>query len=156
MKKSLAMAFAQIVCFGCLCVTGNASKPTPSYQDATLVSFRNVTTGAHCSTSGTEEASATSSTTAAGTSSSQTNCANSQSRLYTLKVGDGTYVVRAKLSMKGKALAVGTMGWGVLFVKRGVLYGLLPGTALSVRTDPEGFHVKVAGRETLYEIVEAR
>jgi hypothetical protein len=111
------------------------------YQDAVLLSFRNVATGSSCTSTGSGKAKTDDNGDTEGNTSGQTDCSNNIVRRYTVQLGNITYVlVRA---------------YGFSF-KSSVLANQLPGTHVLVRTDEHGFYVKIGDRESRYDIVEAK
>jgi hypothetical protein len=123
-------------------------QPDSSFQDATLASFRVVTTGSSCShaasTTGNVEASTDEDGQTSGTISSTTNgdtsCGNTGWIYYTLQVGDHTFVVHhAPPAFKSSDLK-----------------GLLPGAHVLVRTDSKGFYIRVGNKESKFVVAEAK
>jgi len=152
------MKVAAAFCGLILCTSVALAKPPKNvqYQDAVLVSFKDVTTGQHCSSNGSVDGKEDDSGNVTGTTNSSTSCADRRTRHYTIKVGDSVYVIEPSLSGGQKAGAVASLGWSALFLKKSVLWNQLPGTAFQVRSDAHGIYVKIGNRESLYEIVEAK
>ena len=123
--------------------------PDSAYEDATLVSFRAVTTGTSCShqadTTGDVDATTDDDGHTTGTVKSTTNgntsCSDTGWIYYTLQVGEHVYVVHHAI----------TFGYRASDLK-----GQLPGTHILVRTDAKGFYVKVGNKESKFVIVEAK
>lgn len=111
------------------------------YQDAVLVSFKNVNAGASCSSSGRVKANTDDSGDTEGSTSSQTNCSNKIVRQYTIQLGSNTFVL--------------VYGYNFLNLHN-VLLKQLPGAHLRVRSDKSGFYVRIGNKEARYDIVEAK
>lgn len=138
-------------------------KPDLQYQDATLVDFHAIIVGHHCSTNGDSEGTVQATTTADpygntantdgtvhATTTASTNCHDIQRGLYRLKVGEHVYSLEPAIN------PASTLPIAVLFRKQSVLYGLLPGTAVQVRSEgADGFYVKAGKRESKYRLVGA-
>jgi len=154
MKRSIAMAF---VCLLYLMARPCSAASHPNtYQDGVLVSFQNITSGAQCSSTTTATATSDGPGAAHADSDGHTTCHNVVDRHYTVKVGDTVFIVKKSSSKKGMALGYATLGWSHAFEKDSVLANLLPGTPIMVRTDGEGFHIKVGKRESIYTVVAAQ
>lgn len=126
------------------------------YQDAVLVKFVTVTTGSSCSSSGDTNGKVDDNGNVSATSSGTTNCANRTKRHYTLSVGQQTFVIEPEPTRGQKGTALATLGWSAAFAKQSVLADQLPGTHVMVRTDADGFWVKIGKRESLYRVVAAQ
>jgi hypothetical protein len=111
------------------------------YQDAVLVSFRDVKTGSSCSSSGTVKANTDDSGNTTGNTSSRTNCSNNIARQYTVQVGSNIFVL--------------VYGYNFLNLHND-LSKQLPGAHFRVRSDKHGVYVRVGDKEALYDIVEAK
>lgn len=148
------------VIFAIVCATTpmakGAAKPNGTYSDAVLVGFTTVNAGASCSTDGIATARSTGAGTADVSGSSTSSCADVTQRNYTIQVGDNRFVVKPTFSKKGEAVGFATLGWGFVLAKAGVLNNVLPGTHVLVRTDDQGFHVKLGKRVSLYSVVTAQ
>lgn len=150
MKAALALCLV-------LCGTAFAAgKSQSDYQNGILVSFYSVTSGSSCSSSGSVNGKVDDDGTVSGSTNGNTNCVNSESRRYKIKVGENTYVLRRTFSAGQKAGAIASMGWSALFIKNSVLANLLPGTPVQVRSDGTGFLVKVGKKESRYDVVAAQ
>ena len=156
MTTRIAYSAAVSILFSFPCLAIAAPHPAPVYQDGVLVSFSTVRSGESCQTSGTATARSNGDGTATATSDGEATCSDVMRRHYTLKVGDSQFVVKPAISKKVAAMGAATIGWGLLFTKQSVLANLLPGTHILVRTDDQGFHVKVGKRESLYTVVSAQ
>lgn len=129
-----------------------AKRPEPDYQDAILKSFHTVPAGQHCSgnTNGTVSDSGVIDAT------TSTNCSNSTRSLYTVVIGEQTFVITPTLSAKGTAGAIFSFGYSEIFKKNSCLYGQLPGAHVLIRSENGMYHVKVGKRESLYRLVSAQ
>lgn len=123
--------------------------PNADFQDATLVSFREVATGSSCShvssTTGKMEASTDESGQTSGsidsTTSGDTSCRDTGWIYYTLQVGDHTFVVHHAVAP---------------FFRSSDLKGLIPGTHVLVRTDSKGLYIRVGDKESKFVVVEGK
>lgn len=136
-------------------LTAAASKPAVPYQDAVLVSFTTVADGQSCSSTPVYAPSNNNTQPPSQVSSVQTACSDSQTRRYTLRVGEQSYVVEpdttGKESARNAALIIGTIGYGALFVhQHDVLANQLPGAHILIRSAGNGFRVKVGKKESYY------
>ena len=132
-------------------------KPVPAdYQDAVLVKFVTVTTGSSCSSSGNTLGKVDDDGNLTANSSGSADCSNQTTRHYTLSVGPQVFVIEPELTKGQKGAALATLGWSARFAKESVLAYELPGTHVLVRTDAEGFWVKVGKRESRYRVVGAQ
>src|ERR1035437_1214773 len=113
------------------------AKPHAPYQDAVLVSFKDVRTGSSCSSSGSVKANTDESGDTEGSTSSHTNCSNSAVRQYTIQLGGNTYVL--------------VYGYNFLNLHN-VLATQLPGAHLRIRSDKSGFYVRIGDKEAPYDI----
>ncbi len=111
------------------------------YQDAVLVSFRDVAADSSCASSGTVNAKTDSSGDTTGSASSETNCRNRIVREYTVRLGSNTFVI--------------VYGYNFLNLHND-LSKLLPGAHLRVRSEKGGFYVRIGNKEARYDIVEAK
>ena len=111
------------------------------YQDAVLVSFRDVASGSSCSSSGTVQANTDDSGDTTGTASSRGNCSNHTVRQYTIQVESHTYVL--------------VYGYNFLNLHND-LSKQLPGAPFRVRFDKRGIYVQIGKKEALYDIVAAK
>ncbi len=131
------------------------------YRDAVLVSFKTVTNGSDCTSNGTVKANTDDTGSTSGTTSSNTSCSDSSVTLYTLHVGDNTFVLQPTLSGKrtAGAFAAGflTFGAGALLLRKPPsLKNQLPGTHVLIRSQGNNVQVKVGKRVSLYTVVSAQ
>ena len=117
------------------------SRPDSDYQDGVLVSFQIVAAGSDCSSSGSLKGSVDDSGSVEGTSNSSGSCYNIGVRLYTIKVGDNTFVIKHAPE-----------NWN----RKSVLDQQLPGLKFKVRTQKDRLFIRVGERESPFFAVEAR
>jgi hypothetical protein len=143
-----------------------AKKPEPVYQDAILKDFHTEQQGKHCSTSGDTngtikadtDSDGTTNGTVTATTTSSTSCTPRMVAFYTVVMGDHTFVLSPTESggvaaAKGVAI-IATGGMGAFFLKKNsVLYGVLPGTPIKMRSEGGTVYIKVGKRESEYKIV---
>lgn len=132
-----------------------------SWQQAVLIGFRTVSDGSDCSSSVDYAPGQSNTQSATQVSSVQSTCSDSRIRQYTLRVGRQTYVLEPVLTGKqaaaDSALVIGTLGYGVFFLrKKDVMANQLPGAPILIRSAGSGFQVKVGNRHSSYSLVEAR
>lgn len=148
----------------CCSLAWAKKKPSYTYQDGVLISFRTETAGSLCSqtanTSGTVHANTDDAGNTDGnmnaTTTGYSNCSNTRRALYTVKSGNNILVLSPALSEKAAVRGMATMGWSFLFTKNSVLAYQLPGTHFLLRADGKHYFVKLGKRESMYEIVEAK
>lgn len=143
-----------------------AKKPKPVYQDAVLKDFHTEQQGKHCYTSGDTNGTVKADTdnegttngTLTATSTSSTSCTPRMVAFYTVVMGDHTFVLSptepgGEAAAKGLAI-IATGGMGAFFLKKNsVLYGVLPGTPIKMRSESGTVYVKVGKHESEYKIV---
>jgi hypothetical protein len=136
------MKLAAIVLSILLCSQAWASPHKDAqYQDAVLVSFKDVKNGSSCSSSGSVKANTDDRGDTEGSTSSQTNCSNKVVRRYTIQLGSNTFVL--------------VYGYNLLNLHND-LSKQLPGARLRVRSDKGRFYVRIGDKEVRYDIVEAK
>jgi len=160
MKATLAL---------CLMLCGTAwaaKKPEPVYQDAVLKDFHTEQHGTSCSTSGNTngtvhantDSDGTTNGTVNATSTASTSCRPRMVAYYTVVVGEHTFVLSptesgAVTAAKGVTI-IATMGMGAFFLnKNSVLYGVLPGSPVKMRSEGGTVYIKVGKHESEYKIV---
>jgi hypothetical protein len=147
------------------------NKQEASYQDAVLVDFHMVMTGKHCSTFADTEGTVNATTTVAGdtadttgnvnaTTNATTDCFNKNKAVYRVSVGDHIYTVEPYIGADRVAAAMvptACLAYLLATKKDSVLYGLLPGTHVQMRSEPGGaFYVEVGKRESRYKLMGAQ
>ena len=138
-------------------------KSAVAYQDAVLVDFRTVDSGSSCSTTGNTNGTVNSTSDTTGTvnatTTASTQCVNHTESIYTLSLGGHVYQLVVAVNPARVATAmIPILGPAYLIATRNnsVLYGVLPGTHVQVRTEEGGkFFVKVGKRESKYKLVGA-
>lgn len=161
---TLTLTFA-LLASGCG-VAWAAKKPEPVYQDAVLKDFHTEQQGKHCSTSGDTngtikadtDSDGTTNGTVTATTTSATSCTPRMVAFYTVVMGNHTFVLSPTESggvAAAKGLAIfATGGMGAFFLKKNsVLYGVLPGTPIKMRSESGTVYIKVSKRESEYKIV---
>jgi hypothetical protein len=116
-------------------------RPDSDYQDGVLVSFRTVAAGTNCSSSGSVKGAVDDSGGIEGTNSSSGSCYDVGARLYTVKVGDNTFVIKHAPE-----------NWN----RKSVLDQQLPGFKFRVRTQKDKLFLKVGERESPFFVVGAQ
>ena len=135
--KVLAIVLSLLLCSQAWAKSHNDA----DYQDAVLVSFKDVKGDSSCTSTGTVKANTDSSGDTTGSTSSETNCRNRIVREYTVRVGSNTFVI--------------AYGYNFLNLHND-LSKLLPGAHLRVRSDKSGFYVRIGDKEARYDIVGAK
>ncbi len=144
-----------------------AKKPEPVYQDAVLKDFHTEQQSKHCSTSGDTngtikadtDSDGTTNGTVTATSTSSTSCTPRMVAFYTVVMGEHTFVLSPTENggvVAAKATAIiATGGMAAFFLSRknSVLYGVLPGTPVKMRSESGTVYIKVGKRESEYKIV---
>jgi hypothetical protein len=136
-----------------------AKKPVPVYQDGVLKDFHTEQKGTYCSTDGDTNGTVRATTdddgnthgTVDATSTASTSCIPRIFAYYTVVVGDHTFVLSPTWS--------GHIIFAAFFrQKNSVLYGVLPGTPIKMRTEGGAAtgYIKVGKRESEYTIVSMK
>jgi len=116
-------------------------RPDSDYQDGVLVSFRTAAAGSSCSSSGTVKGAVDESGNVEGTNNSTGSCNDISVRLYTIKVGKNTFVIKHAPE-----------NWN----RKSVLEQQLPGFQFKVRTQNDKLYLRVGERESPFFVVEAQ
>ena len=116
-------------------------RPDSDYQDGVLVSFRTVAAGSNCSSSGSMKGSVDESGNVEGKADHSGSCQDVNVRLYTIKVGDNTFVIKHAPE-----------NWN----RKSVLEQQLPGFKFKVRAQKDKLYIKVGERESPFFLVEAK
>jgi hypothetical protein len=116
-------------------------RPDSGYQDGVLVSFRTAKSGSSCSSSGTVKGEVSDSGDVDGSTDASGACHDIDVRLYTIKVGDNTFVVRHAFE-----------NWN----RKSVLMQQLPGFRFKVRTQKDKLFIKVGERESPFFLIGAQ
>jgi hypothetical protein len=94
MENIFMQRLLAVVLLFCCAAAYAKDKNDPQYQDAVLVSFRNISTGSSCSSYGNTNGAVDDDGRVAATTNSSSSCFNNTARLYTIKVEDHTYVIK--------------------------------------------------------------
>jgi len=135
--KILAIVLSVLLCSSAWAKTHKDA----DYQDALLVSFKDVKAGSSCASSGTVTANTDSAGKTTGSTDSEARCRDRVTRQYTVQVGKNTFVI--------------VYGYNFLNLHND-LSKQLPGSHLRVRSDKHGFYVLIGDKEARYDIVEAK
>lgn len=86
---------------------------------------------------------------------------DSNTRLYSVQVGQNTFVLKPTISGKKtageSAMVIGTLGYGALFVRnKASLYNQLPGAHVEIRPSGDNYEVKAGRKSTLYRLVQTQ
>lgn len=112
------------------------------YQDAVLLSFRDVPTGENCSGS-------------VNGNNVNSNCYDTTERQFTVKVSGQNLVIVPSGTKKRAGLAIATLGWSEIPRKGSVLRDQLPGSHFLIKSDSSGMYVKVGKKQSKFRVVEA-
>jgi hypothetical protein len=146
-------------------IASASKKPEPVYEDAVLKDFHTEQHGTFCSTSGNTNGTVNANTDSSGTtngtvnatSTASTSCSPRMAAYYTVVMGDHTFVLTPTepgAATAAKAVAIIAFFPSAFFLKKNsVLYGVLPGTSIKMRSDSGTVHIKVGKRESEYKIV---
>lgn len=120
------------------------------YQEGTLVSFRTVATGISCDhrstsdsqTSGSVDDDGSVAATTKGSSVGDSSCVDREIVQYTVSSEGHTYVLRPQ-----------PRAWN----RASVLHGQLPGAKVEIRMSRKGgIYIRVVGKESRFDLVEAK
>jgi hypothetical protein len=143
MKSTLSCLSLCILLCGLVTIASAKTKERPDsdYQDGVLVSFRTTTSGSSCSSSGTVKGEVSDSGDVDGTTDTSGACHDISIRLYTIKVGDNTFVVKHAPEI-----------WN----RKSVLVQQLPGFRFKVRTQKDKLFIKAGDRESAFFLIGAQ
>jgi hypothetical protein len=139
-----------------LCCCAFAASKDIQYQEGVLIDFRMVTVGRSCSGSGTVRGDEDELGNVNGSVNTSSSCRDTETRDYTISVGQHMYVIRPSYTGKQRAIGVASLGYSRFFEKRSVLAHQMPGAHLLIGTDEHGCWVKVGKRKSHFEIVAAK
>jgi hypothetical protein len=125
----------------------SAAASEPAYQDGILIKVRTTVVDNACSSS-TQSDAATYGNTARRTIDASARCSDIHGAVYTVQVGDAEYELTPDHSRVARASAY--LPLTASFVKQSSLANHMPGTAVKLRADSDGFLVRVGKRETHY------
>ena len=145
-------------CFAVLLLL-SPSLALAQYREALVVNFHTQARGASCSSTGQTNGSINSVTrdaaTISATTRTETDCSPSTAYLYTVFSEGHTYTLTPAPSAAAFGASMLTAGMSSFFRKPSVLYGVLPGTHVQIRTQGSTFYVKIGKRESAYKLVSA-
>ncbi|HEY4010526.1 MAG TPA: hypothetical protein VGM11_10280 [Acidobacteriaceae bacterium] len=124
-----------------------------AYQDGVLTKIRTTVVGNSCSTS-TQSDAATYGNTARRTLDASARCSDIHGAVYTVQVGDTEYELTPDHSRIARASSY--LPLSATLLKQSSLANHLPGTAVRLRRDHDGFLVQVGKRESHYRIFTPR
>jgi hypothetical protein len=149
MKRPLASLLFTLA----LPLTLAAAADPPAYQDGVLTKIRTTVVGNSCSTS-TQSDAATYGNTARRTIDASARCSDIRGAVYTVQVGGADYELTPDHSRIARASSY--LPLSATLLKQSSLANHLPGTAVKLRRDGDGFLVQVGKRESHYRIFAAR
>jgi hypothetical protein len=129
-----------------------AAADSPAYQDGILTKVRTTVVDNACSTS-TESDAATYGNTARRTIDASARCSDIRGTTYTIEVAGTEYELTPDHSRVARASAYLPLSATIL--KQSSLANHMPGTAVKLRRDDEGFLVLVGKRESHYRVFVA-
>jgi len=135
---SICILFCSVVT---IAFAKSKERPDSDYQDGVLVSFRTVAAGSNCSSSGSVKGSVDGSGNVEGKADNSGSCRDVGVRMYTIKVGDNTFVIKHAPE-----------NWN----RKCVLEDQLPGTKFKVRTQKDKLFIKIGERESPFFLEEAK
>jgi hypothetical protein len=129
-----------------------AAADSPAYQDGILTKVRTTVVDNACSTS-TQSDAATYGNTARRTIDASARCSDIRGTIYTVEVAGTEYELTPDHSRVARASAYLPLSATIL--KQSSLANHMPGTAVKLRRDDEGFLVLVGKRESHYRVFVA-
>ena len=130
-----------------------AAADSPAWQDGVLTKVRTTVVGNSCSSS-TQSDAATYGNTARRTIDASARCSDIRGAVYTVEVAGTEYELAPDHSRIARASSYLPLSATVL--KQSSLANHLPGTAVKLRRDDDGFLVAVGKRESHYRTFVAR
>jgi hypothetical protein len=131
----------------------SAAASEPAYQDGVLTKVRTTVTDNACSTS-TQSDAATYGNTARRTLDASARCSDIRGTVYTVRVGDTEYELTPDHSRVARASSY--LPLSATLLKQSSLANHMPGTAVQLRPDDDGFLVRIGKRESHYRSFTAR
>lgn len=136
-------------------------KPEPVYQEAIFKSYRSVSMGSNCDSSGTTTGTVNASTDAMGNTNGTVNantqthgsCSDVTMAVYAVAIGSQIFTLTPTSTLVGSSVSFVTLGLSNAFKRDSVLYGQLPGTPIRIRSEGGVFYVKVGKRESMYKLI---
>ena len=147
------MKHACSIFFLSLAVALPAAASAPAYQDGVLTKVRTTVVDNACSSSTQSDAS-TYGNTARRTFDASARCSDIRGAVYTVQVGSTEYELTPDHSRIARASAY--LPLSATLLKQSSLANHMPGTAVQLRPDDDGFLVRVGKRETHYRAFVAR
>jgi hypothetical protein len=130
-----------------LSLTSAAATNLAVYQDGVLTKVRTTVADNACSTS-TQSDAATYGNTARRTIDASARCSDIRGAVYTVQVGGTEYELTPDHSRVARASSY--LPLSATLLKQSSLANHMPGTAVKLRADDDGFLVRVGNRETHY------
>jgi len=130
-----------------------AGADSPAYQDGILTKVRTTVVDNACSTS-TQSDAATYGNTARRTIDASARCSDIRGAVYTVEVAGTEYELTPAHSRVARASAYLPLSATIL--KQSSLANHMPGTAVKLRRDDDGYLVLVGKRESHYRVFVAR
>jgi hypothetical protein len=143
MKRLLTLLILALA----ITLTVTAATNPPSYQDGVLTKVRTTVVDNACSNS-TQSDAATYGNTARRTLDASARCSDIRGAVYTVQVGNIEYELTPDHSRV--ATASSYLPLSAALLKQSSLANHMPGTAVKLRADDDGFLVRVGKRETHY------
>jgi hypothetical protein len=124
-----------------LCLPASAKPPKDTqYQDAALLSFKDVQEGSSCASTSKLKAKTDDNGDTEGSTSAETTCSKKVERHYSIRFGDSIFVL--------------VYGYNFLNL-HDVLASQFPGAHMLIRMDKKNLFVRIGNHEARYDIVEA-
>jgi hypothetical protein len=149
MRLRSALIFLTLAAPPGLSAAGNS----PAYQDGVLTKIRTTVVDNACSSS-TQSDAATYGNTARRTLDASARCSDIRGAVYTVKIGDTEYELTPDHSRVARASSY--LPLSATLLKQSSLANHLPGTAVQLRPDDDGFLVRVGKRESHYRAFTTR
>jgi hypothetical protein len=130
----------------------SAAASEPVYQDGVLTKVRTTVVDNACSSS-TQSDAATYGNTARRTIDASARCSDIRGAVYTVKVGETEYQLTPDHSRVARASSY--LPLSATLLKQSSLANHMPGTAVQLRPDDDGFLVRVGKRESRYRVFVA-
>jgi hypothetical protein len=125
----------------------SAAASSAVYQNGILIKIRTTVVDNACSSS-TQSDAATYGNTARRTLDASARCSDIRGAVYTVKIGDSEYELTPDHSRVARASSY--LPLSATLLKQSSLANHLPGTAVQLRPDDDGFLVRVGKRESHY------
>lgn len=149
----LQMKHACSILFLFLPLAPSTAASSPAYQDGVLTKVRTTVVDNACSSS-TQSDAATYGNTARRTLDASARCSDIRGAVYTVQVGDTEYDLTPDHSRVARASSY--LPLSATLLKQSSLANHMPGTAVQLRPDDDGFVVRVGKRESHYRSFTTR